>query len=124
MRLVGGCVRDLLADKTPKDVDLCTDANPDEAIAIYRELGVRHIPTGLDHGTVTVVLNDVTYEITSLREDVATDGRRAVVKFAGDCSQTLDENLLAQFEALGYELDGEYDVDELMRVFQQISQSG
>lgn len=84
MRLVGGCVRDLLADKTPKDVDLCTDANPDEAIAIYRELGVRHIPTGLDHGTVTVVLNDVTYEITSLREDVATDGRRAVVRYTRD----------------------------------------
>lgn len=84
LRLVGGCVRDLLAGRTPKDVDLCTDANPDEAVAIYRELGVRHIPTGLDHGTITVVLNDVTYEITSLREDVATDGRRAVVRYTRD----------------------------------------
>lgn len=84
LRLVGGCVRDLLAGKTPKDVDLCTDANPDEAMAIYRELGVRHIPTGLDHGTVTVVLNDETYEITSLREDVETDGRRAVVRYTRD----------------------------------------
>jgi tRNA nucleotidyltransferase (CCA-adding enzyme) len=84
LRLVGGCVRDLLADKTPGDVDLCTDANPDEAMAIYRDLGVRHIPTGLDHGTVTVVLNDETYEITSLREDVSTDGRRAVVRYTRD----------------------------------------
>ena len=84
LRLVGGCVRDLLAGKTPKDVDLCTDANPNEAMAIYRELGVRHIPTGLDHGTLTVVLNDLTYEITSLREDVATDGRRAVVRYTRD----------------------------------------
>ncbi len=84
MRLVGGCVRDLLSGKTPKDVDLCTDANPDEAAAIYRELGVRHIPTGLDHGTISVVLNGVVYEITSLREDVATDGRRAVVRYTRD----------------------------------------
>ena len=72
------------ADKTPKDVDLCTDANPDESMEIYRELGVRHIPTGLDHGTITVVLNDLTYEITSLREDVVTDGRRAVVRYTRD----------------------------------------
>ena len=84
MRLVGGCVRDLLAGKTPKDVDLCTDATSDEAVAIYRELGVRHIPTGLDHGTISVVLNGVVYEITSLREDVATDGRRAVVRYTRD----------------------------------------
>jgi len=84
LRLVGGCVRDLLAGRTPKDVDLCTDATPDEALNIYQTLGVRHIPTGLDHGTITVVLNDVTYEITSLREDVATDGRRAVVRYTRD----------------------------------------
>jgi len=90
MRLVGGCVRDLLAGKTPKDVDLCTDANPDEAVAIYRELGVRHIATGLEHGTITLVLNDVSYEITSLREDVATDGRRAVVRYTRDW--TVDSN--------------------------------
>lgn len=84
IRLVGGCVRDWLAGHEPKDIDLCTNAYPDEQIALYRKLGLRFIPTGYDHGTITVVLDDTPYEITSLRLDVATDGRRATVAYTRD----------------------------------------
>ena len=84
IRFVGGCVRDTLLGLIPKDVDLCTDATPDEQIDIYRAAGIRYIETGLKHGTVTVVLDDVTYEITSLRQDVETDGRHAVVAYTKD----------------------------------------
>jgi len=84
IRFVGGCVRDTLLGQTPHDVDLHTDATPEEATAIYQNLDLRWIPTGIDHGTVTVVLANQTYEITSLRRDVSTDGRRAVVKYSRD----------------------------------------
>lgn len=84
MRFVGGCVRDLLSGREPKDIDLCTDADPQEQARLYREAGVRYIESGVDHGTITVVLNGQTYEITSLRLDVSTDGRRATVKYTKD----------------------------------------
>lgn len=84
LRLVGGCVRDLLAGVKPNDIDLCTDADPDEQVAMYHELGVRYIETGLQHGTVTVVLDGETYEITSLRRDAETDGRHAKVVYTRD----------------------------------------
>lgn len=118
IRLVGGCVRDLMSGKTPKDIDLCTDANPQEQIAIYQENNIRYIETGLQHGTISIVMNDVIYEITSLRIDVETDGRHAVVKYTKD--GVLDSNLLQKFEELGYEKDKDYDIDELTKVFQQI----
>ena len=84
LRFVGGCVRDYLKGEQPHDIDLCTDANPDEQINIYKQNNIRYIETGKDHGTITVVMNDVTYEITSLRLDVATDGRRATVAYTKD----------------------------------------
>ena len=84
LRFVGGCVRDTLLGVTPHDVDLHTDATPQEAAAIYERLKLRWIPTGIAHGTITVVLDDDTYEITSLRRDVSTDGRHAVVQYTRD----------------------------------------
>lgn len=84
IRLVGGTVRDTLLNLTPKDVDLHTDATPDECVEIYNASGVRWEPTGWDHGTVTVIFDHVGYEITSLRQDVATDGRRATVAYTRD----------------------------------------
>jgi tRNA nucleotidyltransferase/poly(A) polymerase len=124
LRLVGGCVRDTLLGLIPKDVDLHTDANPDEQIAIYQSNGVRYIETGLQHGTVTVVLNNVSYEITSLRQDTETDGRHANVVYTRDSGHTLDDALLQKFEELGYDKDQEYDLEELTRVFRQINQLG
>lgn len=84
IRLVGGTVRDTLLNLTPKDVDLHTDATPDECIQIYDATGVRWEPTGIDHGTITVIFDHVGYEITSLRQDVETDGRRATVSYTRD----------------------------------------
>jgi len=81
IRIVGGAVRDILCDQTPKDIDLCTDAFPDEAISIYTKAGIRFEPTGIDHGTISVIINGETYEITSLRYDTETDGRHATVTF-------------------------------------------
>ena len=90
LRLVGGCVRDFLYGTAPKDVDLCTDADPNEQISIYQDLGIRYIETGLQHGTVTVVLDGETYEITSLRMDTETDGRHAVVSYTKDWIKDLE----------------------------------
>ena len=79
---VGGCVRNALLGLVPSDIDISTDATPDEVIRIVKEAGFRAIPTGVDHGTVTVVVDGRTFEVTTFRRDVATDGRRAVVAFS------------------------------------------
>ena len=81
IRIVGGAVRDLALGKSPKDIDLATDATPQEMQAMFDSAGVRHIPTGIEHGTITAVINNEPYEITTLRADVETDGRRAEVEF-------------------------------------------
>jgi tRNA nucleotidyltransferase/poly(A) polymerase len=120
LRFVGGCVRDALMGRVPKDVDLCTDADPVEQIAIYQAHGIRYIETGIEHGTITVVLNGVIYEVTSLRLDVETDGRRATVRYTKDCGETLNDAWLAKFAELGYDKNTEYDIEELTRIFQQI----
>ncbi|MFU8822717.1 CCA tRNA nucleotidyltransferase [Yoonia sp.] len=79
---VGGCVRNDLLDQPVSDLDLTTDALPDEVIRLAKAARLRVIPTGMDHGTVTVVVDGQTFEVTTFRRDVATDGRRAVVAFA------------------------------------------
>lgn len=120
IRFVGGCVRDLLHGSVPHDTDLCTDATPDEQIALYDANNIRYIKTGLQHGTISVLMSDILYEITSIRTDVETDGRHAVVAYTKD--GILDHTLLQKFERLGYNKDGEYNIDELIRVFRQITQ--
>ena len=81
IRIVGGAVRDLALNKTPKDIDLATDATPGEMQQMFDSAGVRHIPTGIEHGTITAVINGEEFEVTTLRADVETDGRRAEVEF-------------------------------------------
>lgn len=83
-RVVGGAVRDALLGRTVSDVDLATPRPPQDVQDELRAAGVRTIPTGLAHGTVTAVLGVRTFEITSLRRDVSTDGRHAVVAFTND----------------------------------------
>lgn len=84
-RLVGGAVRDTLlygSDIDYKsDIDLAIDVTPDTLIALCLKLGVQVIPTGVTFGTVTCLLNQTPYEFTSLRKDVSTDGRKAIVAF-------------------------------------------
>lgn len=81
IRIVGGAVRDMLLKQEPKDIDLCTNATPAEMIAIIEDMGFAYIPTGLQHGTITIVVNGEQFEVTTLRIDTETDGRHAEVEF-------------------------------------------
>jgi poly(A) polymerase len=78
---VGGCVRDGLLGLEAGDIDITTDAPPDRVTRLVEDAGLRAVPTGADHGTVTVVADHFPVEVTTLRRDVATDGRRATVAF-------------------------------------------
>lgn len=96
IRMVGGCVRDIILKETPKDIDFCTPLKPDQMIEALRQsehdFGYKQgelfeiIPTGLQHGTITVRFpgTDEQYEVTTLRRDVQTDGRHAEVEFVSD----------------------------------------
>ena len=84
MRWVGGAVRDTLLGKPVKDIDAATLHEPGDVLALLDAAGIRAIPTGYDHGTVTAVLPGGPVEVTTLRKDVSTDGRRATVAFASD----------------------------------------
>ncbi len=81
---VGGAVRDTLAGHRVTDVDLATVLLPDDVIARLAAAGIKVVPTGLAHGTVTAVADHIPYEVTTLRRDVATDGRHATVAFTAD----------------------------------------
>lgn len=83
-RYVGGAVRDTLLGVAVKDVDVATPLLPAEVIARLEAAGIRAVPTGIEHGTVTAVLPLGPVEITTLRHDVSTDGRRATVAFASE----------------------------------------
>lgn len=80
-RVVGGAVRNSLLGLPVTDVDIATTAVPQEVVARASRAGLKAVPTGIEHGTVTVVSGHHGYEVTTLREDVETDGRRAVVRF-------------------------------------------
>lgn len=83
-RFVGGCVRDALAGRRVKDVDLATPLKPEEVMALLKAAGLGAVPTGLKHGTVTAIADHKPFEITTLRRDVETDGRHAEVVFTDD----------------------------------------
>ena len=119
IRIVGGAVRDLVLGKEPKDIDMATDATPDEMISIFKENGMRYIPTGLQHGTITVVLDDEPIEITTLRIDKETDGRHAEVEFTKDWKQDAERRDLT-YNAMSLDLEGNlYDyfggIDDLKK---------
>lgn len=86
---VGGCVRDTLLNQKPKDIDLCTDLTPDEVISLCESKRLRVIPTGIEHGTVTVLANNDEIEITTFRADLESDGRHAKVGFVKDINEDL-----------------------------------
>jgi len=83
-RFAGGCVRDALLSRPVKDVDLATSATPDRVVEALEEAGIKVLKIGISHGTVTAVLRPRQFEITTLRVDVETDGRRAKVAFTDD----------------------------------------
>ncbi len=83
-RYVGGAVRDTLLGIPVKDVDIATPLEPQAVMQRLKDAGIQVVPTGIEHGTVTAVLPGGPVEITTLRHDVSTDGRRATVTFASD----------------------------------------
>lgn len=87
IRIVGGTVRDIIMDRPINDVDFATPLTPNKVSDICKQAGFDVIPTGLAHGTVTVIWNHEPYEITTLRRDVETDGRRAVVAYTTDWAE-------------------------------------
>lgn len=86
-RFVGGAVRNQVLGLPVTDFDIATDAPPERTLEICREAGLKAVPTGIEHGTVTVVVEREPVEVTTLRRDVETDGRRAVVAFTDDWAE-------------------------------------
>ena len=84
IRYVGGCVRKILRSEKVDDIDLATNLNPEQIIQVCKKKNIKFYETGLKHGTITVIINDYKFEITSLRKDLKTDGRHADVIFTND----------------------------------------
>ena len=80
-RFVGGCIRNTLLGEPVSDIDIATQLRPADTLAALARANIKAIPTGIEHGTVTAIVDHEPFEITSLRRDVETDGRRAVVAF-------------------------------------------
>lgn len=109
IRIVGGAVRDIALNKSPKDIDFASDATPDEMIAMFDKEAIRYIPTGLEHGTITAVVNGEDFEITTLRADKETDGRHAEVEFVRSWEEDAKRRDLT-YNAMSMDIDGEiYD---------------
>ena len=79
---VGGCVRNAIIGAPVTDIDIATDAWPETVIELAKDAGLRPVPTGLEHGTITVIAGGIPHEVTTFRRDVETDGRRAVVAYS------------------------------------------
>ena len=86
-RFVGGCVRNALLGRPVEDIDLATQLPPERTVRALERAGLRAVPTGIEHGTVTAVADHQPVEVTTLRRDVETDGRRAVVAFTTDWAE-------------------------------------
>ena len=83
-RFVGGCVRDALVGRTIRDIDIATPLSPQRVTELLDKAGLKAVPTGIDHGTITAVADKTGVEVTTLRRDVETDGRHAKVEFTDD----------------------------------------
>jgi tRNA nucleotidyltransferase/poly(A) polymerase len=109
IRLVGGVVRDLALKKFPKDVDLATDANPNDVVELLNKNNIKNKPTGIEHGTITAIIDKTPYEITTLRADKETDGRRAKVQFVKNWKQDAERRDLT-YNAMSLDFKGKlYD---------------
>ncbi len=83
-RIIGGCVRDYLIGKIPIDFDIATNLTPENITKIFNKNNIKVFPIGIEHGTVLVVINNIDFEITTLRKDIKCYGRHAKVEFTND----------------------------------------
>ena len=84
IRYVGGCLRKILNNEKVDDIDLATNLNPLEVSETLKKNNINFYESGIEHGTITAIIDNYKFEITSLREDIFTDGRHAKVKFSKD----------------------------------------
>ena len=84
VRFIGGCVRDLIIKKRDSDIDLATTIVPIQVLKILKKSKIKTLVSGISHGTVIAFINKKKFEITTLRKDIKTDGRHAIVKYTGD----------------------------------------
>ena len=118
IRVVGGAVRDLMLGKKPKDIDLATDATPKEMMEFLEQENIKVVPTGIEHGTITAVINKEPYEITTLRADTETDGRKAKVNFIRNWREDARRRDLT-YNAMSLDFEGRlYDYFEGMNDLQ------
>lgn len=106
IRFVGGCVRDVILGVTPKDIDFAADATPEEMGHIATINKFKMLPTGIEHGTVTMIVDGEHFEITTLRIDVETDGRHAEVEFTRDFQKDAERRDLT-INAMSMDMKGE-----------------
>lgn len=104
-RYVGGCVRDALLRKPINDIDIATPELPQTVLGLLKENEIKAIATGIEHGTVTAVCEGRSFEITTLRSDVSTDGRRATVAFCEDWLEDAKRRDFT-FNAMSLDTDG------------------
>ena len=105
LRFVGGCVRNAVMGAPIGDIDLATTLEPKDVKATLKAHKIKYVPTGIAHGTITAVIEGKPFEITSLRKDVETDGRRAVVSFTQDWAEDAQRRDLTM-NALYVDFDG------------------
>ena len=84
VRYVGGCIRKIIKNEEVDDIDFATNLNPSDVSEALKKKEINYYETGIDHGTITAIIDKNKYEITSLRKDVSTDGRHAKVEFSLD----------------------------------------
>ena len=84
IRYVGGCLRKIINKEKVDDIDLATNLDPSEICEVLKKNKIKYYETGIEHGTITAIIDHYSFEITSLREDIFTDGRHAKVKFTKD----------------------------------------
>ena len=90
VRYVGGCIRKILNKQEVDDIDLATNIEPSKVLEILKKNNIDFYESGIEHGTVTARIDNFTFEITSLRKDISTDGRHAKVQFSNSWSDAYD----------------------------------
>ena len=105
IRYVGGCIRKIIKKEKVDDIDLATNLSPNQVCDALNKDNIDYYKTGIEHGTITAVINDYHFEITSLREDVATYGRHAEVKFSTDWKKDASRRDFT-FNAIYSDIDG------------------